>query len=317
MVAKPSVVYNGLVGYSRVLFAFILLAGLVVPGYVYPQKSNSVVVLPFSGSSLTKAELASLTRVFEESLSGISTIQVIDQVRREKVLAYLDPRLLTSDSQGDAVTIGEALVAATVVTGAVVAESGVMTATFKMIDVETSRAVSARTAGAASFEELSQAVSIAAFALFGVPLAESTDLEDSTTVQARQQGLAVLSSMRADLRNSIAEIDRRREKALTLGWVSLGVGVASAALSGLSLYLSHLAYDNYRSTSDTVKAEHYRRQVVAWDSIMMASGGAGALCVGISIPFFVLSPNSRDEAAKLKRVEADITSLTSPEGGSP
>src|SRR5512136_1281523 len=97
MVAKLHMVYNDVVGKARILLALILLMGFVFPRGAFAQSRIPIVVLPFTGGNLLKTELMNLTLQFEESLAGVDTLQVIDQSRREKVLAYLDPALMTCE----------------------------------------------------------------------------------------------------------------------------------------------------------------------------------------------------------------------------
>ncbi len=315
MVSKPNTVYNGKVAKARALFALILVMGLVSAGNAISQNRKSIVVLPFSGSGISKTELMNLTRVFEESLSAIESLQLIDQVRREKVLAYLDPGLLTSNSSDDAVKVGRALSASTVVLGTVVArESGILAVSVKVITVATAKVVRTESEGVASAAELPNAVRILVSVLFGAPITIPAGAMGLTADEEKQQRLRALDAMRDDLKASIAQIDRRRAKARTWGWASLGIGIASAAFSGVSWYLGDLAYERYQSTSDTTKAEYYRQRAVLWDTIMLASAGTGILCTGISIPIFVLSPDNRAENEELKRVQAELTSLTSSQG---
>jgi len=94
----------------------------------------------------------------------------------------------------------------------------------------------------------------------------------------------------------------------------MGIGVASAGLSGVCWYKSDQAYQSYKSTSDTATAAKYRSQVTLWDTLMLVSAGTGVLSIGGSIPFFVLSPNSRDEKKELKRIETEMSALGNTEG---
>jgi hypothetical protein len=96
--------------------------------------------------------------------------------------------------------------------------------------------------------------------------------------------------------------------------VSLGVGAASATLMGVSWYLSDVAYQEYQSTSDTATAVYYRRQVLLWDTFMLVSGGTVVLSLGISIPLFVINPDSRAGTGELKRVGSGMAALASAEG---
>jgi len=317
MVAEQHMVYNDSVGKAHILFALILLVGFVFPGIAFSQNKTPIVVLPFTGGSLSQTELVNLTLLFEESLSRVDSLQVIDQSRREKVLAYLDPALLTCEDLDCAIRIGKALSASTVVMGAIVTESGKLAVTMRVVTVTSGRSIKTDSAGVASAAELPQAVRLLASALFGAPLAGSASAEGLTKTQEKQQRLEALESFREDLQESIAQIKVKRRNAQTWGWVSLGVGVASATLSGVSWYLSDLAYKDYLSTSDTDEAAYYRQRVVLWDTIMLASAGTGVLSAGISIPLFVLSPDSRAEMAELKRVESEIAALASPEGIGP
>jgi TolB-like protein len=317
MVAKLYMVYNDAVGKARILFALILLVGYVFPGMAFSQSRTSIVVLPFTGGNLSKTELMNLTLLFEDSLTRVDSLQVVDQSRRERVLAYLDPALLTCEDLDCAVRIGKALSAATVVMGAIVTESGKLAVSVRVVTVASGRSIKTDGAGVASAAGLPRAVRLLASALFGAPLAGSEVTGGLTETQENKQRLEALESLREDLQESIAQIKVKRRNAQTWGWVALGFGVASATLSGVSWYLSDLAYQDYLATSETAAAERYHRQVVLWDTIMLASAGTGVLSVGISIPIFALSPNSRTEMEKLRRVESDIAALAAPEGSKP
>lgn len=317
MVAKPHMVYNHIVGKSRALIALILLGGLVFPRAALAQDKKTIVVLPFTGGNLSKAELKDLTLVFEASLSKVATLQVIDQAQREKVLAYLNPELLTCNDPSCAITIGKALSAATVVLGTIVPASGTLSVAMRVITVRTGKSIRTDSEAVASAAELPHALRLLASALFGAPLASSPGEEALTEAQEKQQRLRALESLREDLQDSIAQVKVKRRNAQTWGWVSLGFGAACATLSGVSWYLSDLAYQNYLNTSDTEEAARYRSQVVMWDSIMLGSAGAGVLSVGISIPIFLLSPDARAETNELKRVESEMASLAGTGGKAP
>jgi hypothetical protein len=317
MVAKLHMVYNDSVRKARLLFALFFLGAVVFPGITFSQSRTSIVVLPFTGGNLSKTELMNLTLLFEESLTKVDSLEVIDQPRRERVLAYLDPALLMCEDLGCAVRIGRALSAATVVMGTIVTESGKLAASVRVVTVASGRSIKSNSAGVASASDLPQAVRLLASALFGAPFAGSMGAEGLNQTQEKQQRLEALESLREDLQDSIAQIKVKRRSAQTWSWVSLGFGVASAALSGVSWYLSDQAYKEYVATSETAKAEYYHKQVVLWDTIMLASAGTSVLSVGISIPLFVLSPDSRAEMEELKRVESDIAALAAPEGNKP
>jgi len=134
------------------------------------------------------------------------------------------------------------------------------------------------------------------------------------TSRREQQQSNALESLRAGLNETPAERAQKQAKARTWGWVSLGVGAASATLMGVSWYLSDVAYQEYQSTSDTATAVYYRRQVLLWDTFMLVSGGTVVLSLGISIPLFVINPDSRAVSGELKRVGSGMAALASPEG---
>jgi TolB-like protein len=309
MVAEARKVYNDSVEKARWLIALMLLMALFCPGAAFSQTPKAIVVLPFTGGGLSKAELLNLTLLFEERLSRVDSLQVIDQSQREKVLAYLDPVLLTCADIGCAVRIGRALSAATVVMGTIVNESGKLVVSMRVITVSSSRSFKTEGAPVSSAAELPQALRLLASALFGAPLAGAAGSESLTEDQQKQLRLAALESLREDLKAELARIKQVKRTAQTWGWVSLGFGVGSAALAGVSWYLSDLAYQNYLSTSDTDAAERYRQQVTMWDSVMMASAGASILSIGISIPLFAPSPDSRATTKELRRVESEVAAL--------
>lgn len=315
MVVKPHMVYNdSTVGKARLPFALILVALSLSPSIAWSQSKTQIVVLPFTGTGLSKTELVNLTRVFEERLSKVDTLQVIDQSQREKVLAYLNPNLLTCTNLDCAITIGKALSAATVVMGSIVSESGKLSVSMRVVTVKSGRVIRTDSDPVDSPAELPHALRLLASALFGAPLAGMPGAEDLTAAQEKEARLNALASLRDDLQESIAQIKAKRRDAQTWGWVSLGIGAACATLSGVSWYLSDLAWEKYLATSDTDEAIYYRQQSVMWDTIMFASAGAGVLSIGISIPIFALSPDSRAEADELKRVESEMAVLSAAGG---
>ena len=139
-------------------------------------------------------------------------------------------------------------------------------------------------------------------------------LQTIDTSRREQQQSNALESLRAGLNETPAERAQKQAKARTWGWVSLGVGAASATLMGVSWYLSDVAYQEYQSTSDTATAVYYRRQVLLWDTFMLVSGGTVVLSLGISIPLFVINPDSRAGTGELKRVGSGMAALASAEG---
>jgi hypothetical protein len=304
-------VYNEDMGKARTLLLPILLMGFLAGGSAFSQERGSVVVFPFSGGGLSEPELKSLTLVVEESLSRFDSLQVIDWSRREKVLAYLDPALMTCAELDCAVRAGTLLSADLIVLGSISRADGRLTLSVRVQDLRTGKSRQAQSAGIELPAGLAPAARLLAATLFG---GGSPGASAAETGLDSAQRLKALESLAANLRATIAEIDRKRATAHAWGWVLMGVGVASAGLSGACWYMADQAYQDYVSTSDTALAQTYRSQVLLWDTLMLTSAGAGVLSIGGSIPFFALSPKSRAEKAELKRIETEMSALENPEG---
>ncbi len=299
---------------ARTLFLLTTLVCFLAVGSGFAQEKVSIAVFPFTGDGLSASELRSLTLIFEESLMKIGSLQVIDQSKREKVLAYLEPSLLTCEDVDCAIRAGRTMSADTIVLGTI-SEAGqkrVITAT--VIDVKSGKGRKVESPGSESMTEMTQAARLLASTLFGTlaPGVSSADAASADLENAQRQ--KALESLRANLRTTIAEIDRKRAAAHAWGWAFMGVGIASAGLSGASWYKSDQAYKDYKSTSDTARATYFREQVTMWDTLMLVSAGTAVLSLGGSIPFFVLSPNNREEKKELKRIETEMSALGNAEG---
>jgi len=314
MVAEAFMVYNGDMRKARTLFLLILLMCFLVAGNAFTQEKVSIAVFPFTGSGLSVSELRSLTLIFEEGLLKVDSLQVIDQSKRERVLAYLEPSLLTCEGMECAIRAGKTLSADIVVLGTI-SEAGqkrVITAT--VIDVKSGKSRKVESAGSESMTDMTKAARLLASTLFGTLAPGYSSADDASADLENQQRLKALESLRANLRTTIAEMDRKRAAAHAWGWAFMGVGIASAGLSGACWYKSDQAYQDYKSTSDTARAEYYREQVTMWDTLMLVSAGTAVLSIGGAIPFFVLGPDSREEKKELKRIETEMGVLENREG---
>jgi hypothetical protein len=298
----------------RTLFLLILLMCSLVAGGGFAQQKVSIAVFPFTGGGLSASELRSLTLIFEESLSKVASLQVIDQSKREKVLAYLEPSLLTCEDIDCAIRAGRTISADTIVLGTIsgAGQKRVITAT--VIDVKSGKGRKVESPGAESMTEMTKAARLLASTLFGTLAPGDSSADAASADLANAQRSKALESLRANLRTTIAEIDRKRAASHAWGWAFMGVGIVSAGLSGASWYKSDQAYQDYKSTSDTARAQYYREQVTLWDTLMLVSAGTAVLSIGGSIPFFVLAPNSREEKKELKRIETEMGVLENREG---
>ena len=307
-------VYNDDMRKARTLFLLILLICFLSAGNAYAQEKVSIAVFPFTGGGLSASELRSLTLIFEESLSKFDSLEIIDQSKRERVLAYLEPSLLTCEDVDCAIRAGKTLSADTIVFGMVSKTGEQFVLSVRVIDPRTGRSRKAESAGSRSVAEMAPATRLLASTLFGKAAPDVSNVEGAESGQDNAQRLRALESLAANLNASIVEIDKKRAAAHTWGWVFMGIGVASVGLSGVCWYKSDQAYQSYKSTSDTATAAKYRSQVTLWDTLMLVSAGTGVLSIGGSIPFFVLSPNSRNEKKELKRIEMEMSALGNTEG---
>jgi TolB-like protein len=312
--AEAFMVYIDDVRKARTLFLLILLMCFLDAGNVFTQEKVSIAVFPFTGAGLSALDLRSLTLIFEESLARFDSLEVIDQSKRERVLAYLEPSLLTCEDVDCAIKAGRMLSADTIVLGTVsrIGEQFVISA--RVMDLRTGKSRKAESAGSRSVAEMAPATRLLASTLFGAAAPGISTGEGAEAGLDSAQGQRALESLATNLKATIAEIDRKRVVAQTWGWVFMGIGVISAGLAGACWYMSDQAYKSYTSTSDTAVAANFRSQVTLWDTLMLVSAGTGVLCVGGSIPFFALSPNSRDETKELKRIEAEMSALGNTQG---
>ena len=292
----------------------VLSISLFVSEASWSQEKSSIVVLPFTGGDLSEAELTEITLFFEQNLLNVESLQVIDQAKRARVLAYLDPSLLKCADIECALKAAKALSADTVVLGTVTRRGETLVISAKTVNVKSGKSVRTESVESASKADLPRTIRILASTLLGAPTPGASVTTPPSTEQERLQRLQALESMRANLNESIAEIKQQRVKAHRWGWVLVGVSAVSAGLSGVSWYLSDVAYEEYQSTNDTEVAAYWRRKVTLWDTLFLVSAGTGVLSIGGSIPIFTLGPNSRAEAEELKKVEAEIRAFESARG---
>ena len=291
-----------------------ILVCFLCAGNAFSQEKVSITVFPFTGGGLSASELRSLTLIFEESLLKVDSLQVIDQSKRERVLAYLEPSLLTCEDVDCAIRAGRTMSVDTIVLGTI-SEAGqkrVITAT--VIDIKSGKGRKVESPGSESMTEMTKAARLLASTLFGTLAPGDSSADAASAALENAQRSKALESLRANLRTTIAEIDRKRAVAHAWGWAFMGVGIVSAGLSGACWYKSDQAYQDYKSTSDTARAQYYREQVTMWDTLMLVSAGTAVLSIGGSIPFFIISPNSRDEKKELKRIETEMGVLENREG---
>ncbi len=307
-------VYNEDMRKARTLFLLILLMCFLAGGNAFSQEKVSITVFPFTGSGLSASELRSLTLIFEESLTKVDSLQVIDQPKREKVLAYLEPSLMTCEGMECAIRAGKTMSVDIVVLGTVSGPGQKRVITATVIDVKSGKSRKVESAGSESMTEMEKAARLLASTLFGTVASSGSSPDDVSAGLQNAQRLKALESLRENLRTTIAEIDRKRAAARAWGWAFMGVGIASAGFSGACWYKSDRAYQDYKSTSDTARAGYYREQVTLWDTLMLVSAGTAVLSIGGSIPFFVLSPNSREENKELKRIETEMGALENTVG---
>jgi len=276
------------------------------------QATVSIVVMPFTGAEVPEADLKAITQLFEDSLPRFDSLQVIDQAKRARVLAYLDPSLLTCADAACSLRAAKALAADLVVLGTVARRSDALVIEAEAINVKSGRTGGKESVEAASQSDLPRILRILSSTLLATTVpqafAAAAPEDEEEALQKRQ----ALESMRATLNLQITEIKEKRAKAQRWGGAFAGRGAVSAGLSGVCWYLSDAAYAAYQSTSDTDLAAYYRRKVTLWDTLFLVSAGTGVLSIGVSVPFFALGPTSRAEEKELAQVESELLLLESP-----
>ena len=295
-------------------FLLILALLILTPAEVSCQEKARIVVLPFTGREFSQVDLDALTLLFEESLLNVESLQVIDQVKREKVLAFLDPALLKCDDVECALKAGKALSADTVVLGTITKAGEKLVVSTMLIDVKLGKSIKASSAESESKTDLPRTVQILLWTMLQAPAASPASVQVVMSEQEKLQRLKALESLRADLKATIAGIEEQRAPARTWAWVFVGVGAVSAGLSGVCAYMAEQFYQDYQSTSVPSQVAFYHQQVLLWDTLTVVSAGTGLLSIGVSIPFFLRGPSNRAEKQELKRIETEISSLQSAQG---
>jgi hypothetical protein len=301
---------------TRVSTCLILLLSLALftPERSFCQEKMNIVVMPFTSSDLSEKDLETITLLFEDNLLKVDSLQVIDQEKRVKVLAFLDPSLLKCADVECALRAAKGLSADTVVLGTVAQRGGTLVISAKSIDVKSGKSVRIESVESVSMADLPRTIRILSSTLLGTPASGESIAVTPETEQETLRRLKALESMRVNLNASIAEIKKERAKAHAWGWAFLGAGAVSAGLTGVCRFMSEQAYENYWSTSEVSKVEYYHRQVILWDTLTMVSAGTGVLTIGCSIPFFLRGPSSLAEKIELKRIETEINKLQNAQG---
>jgi hypothetical protein len=302
--------YNEGMRKAGTLFLLTLLVGMFAAGRAFAQEKVSVTVFPFTGDGLSAAELKSLTLALEQSLSRFNALELIDQAKRDRVLVYLDPSLLTCADLDCLLRAGKVVSADAIVLGTVSRTDSQFVLTAKMVDVATGKSRQVESSPSSSLAELGAATRLLASTLFGLTASSSSGGAPAGTERLEDiQRLKALESLAANLRAEIAEINRKGARTRRWGWVLLGVGAASAGLAGTCYYLAEQAYASYKTTTDDDLAAEYRAQVTMWDTLTLVSAGTGVVSFGFSIPFLVRGPSSRAEKKELRRIETEMSAM--------
>ena len=77
-------------------------------------------------------------------------------------------------------------------------------------------------------------------------------------------------------------------------WITIGAGIASLALSGISLALGNSAYDNYEQATTYDDIMKYKNSVKTWDTLFITGLCGGAASAGVTAFFYFRKPKAKD-----------------------
>jgi len=128
-------------------------------------------------------------------------------------------------------------------------------------------------------------------------------------LQDRLEELALLCGEKA---RKVERMGRRGAGSPVLKWSALGGGLASAALSGLTYFLGHKAYNNYLAADNLEDLETYKRRFKTWDLLTVTcwgGGAAGGIAFGV-LTLLKTDPRKLEGAQKeLAEIDAEIRSV--------
>ncbi len=117
---------------------------------------------------------------------------------------------------------------------------------------------------------------------------------------------SVLTRQLSTLQNSLPKLEQRRSVLTAVGWPSLVIGVASAAMAVVSYSLGTAVYDDYDIEPTTPGAIRNRQDAERWSFVFTASAaGATGLPVG-SVLLLI-----RSDVARVEQQIDKITGLLS------
>ena len=127
----------------------------------------------------------------------------------------------------------------------------------------------------------------------------------------KQDELDELQCRKIELELQFSAIEESQKKHSIGGWASLGVGGASAILSGTSFLLSWMKYQDYLSAGES-EWQDLKDQYKMWDLIGYISAGVAVVGGGTGAVLWLTSPDTKENvslSAELAIVNSEIERL--------
>ena len=118
-----------------------------------------------------------------------------------------------------------------------------------------------------------------------------------------------LSSIRADLQQALIPQITRRETLTTLGWITLGTGIAGAGASVATFILGSEAYDRYANAVSTTDAVNSREEYQNYSTLFAISAGVGGAFLAATPLLWLLRPDTTESESELEDIEGRIEEL--------
>ncbi len=126
----------------------------------------------------------------------------------------------------------------------------------------------------------------------------------STTHQIGQ-----LASVRADLEQALMPQIASRDTLTTLGWITLGTGIAGAGVSVASFILGTEAYDRYSAAVSTTEAVRCSQEYKEFSDLFAITAGVGGAFLAATPILWLLRPDTSESEAEIQDIDARIQDL--------
>lgn len=140
--------------------------------------------------------------------------------------------------------------------------------------------------------------------------ARKTAQEAETRKKETAAKLATLQVERDQLRKNLAGAQASRTGLSTVGWVSFGTGLASAAGAIASFVLSYLAHEAYNSSTITADIVAARQNVQLWSTVTIAAGSAAGGAMALGGILWLTAPDPVKLEARIAEVDGKIKELS-------